>query len=98
MKAQKSLKAGVLFGILFSVNSNASEPLTEQEKITLKELEKVNHKQDDLVIEKLANGTEMINLKGRFQMLSKAKKNANTIHYQCGNHEHHDKNLKAEIE
>lgn len=77
-----------------------SKELTKEEKIILKEIEMTSYKQDDLVAEKLANGTVMIDLKGRFQMMSKAQKEGDSIHYHCGNatHKHTTDATKTKVE
>lgn len=99
MNFNKSLPLLFSLGFMFSLSSFATNNLSEEEKIMQKELNKISQKQDDLVVEKLENGAEMLDLKGRFQMLSKATKGKSSTHYHCGDPKKHThKKTKAEVE
>jgi hypothetical protein len=85
MKKQQLL---AVFFVLFSYLALANDPSKPEATTNTAEENLSNNismKQDDLVVEKLENGAEMVDLKGRFQMTSSVHIKDGKEYYHCSN-------------
>ena len=93
MNNKAILTAGCLT-LLFSVpvwaqTTSADVPAVAK---TQQQSEAISRKQNDLVVKKHADGSESVDLKGRFQMYSVVKVVNGELVYSCQNHDHLDPN------
>ena len=92
MKLKSLMSAtGLVFALNFALAAHADEPPTDERKHlevkpTAAEQNAINQSDEGLVVVRHADGSEMVDLQGRFQMYSKVVMVDGKAYYTCNNH------------